>query len=560
MRSRDPALRSGSYGRKVTVAVGVTAFLLSSSMTKVKKSFRLVTGSALQAVERQHRRVRGRSKTLKSISHCSRVLRQHISPADNADDRAAWTCVNNLCPRASRKDSLDMTQATKVRRCGRMNVSLVASGVGLIACLLSAPAASAASPKPSPPTGPSTQGIASGVLAATLSADAISAYASPEAAWVTSHSDPQQGQNLSKMLGKDSGEPQAVAAAKSLGSLIYGTKLVADGLEVAVSTAPTPEVYRQMSALAASGVKIHVRWVKNSLATLEGVTQAISKDQRYWSARGWTLSSWGPDYEKNLVSVSFTKPASQSVQLSVAARYGGMAFVAPPVPIASRFSRGNDGSPFYGGDDVRRDSNGGHCTTGFSLKKSSLPWISTAGHCGGGPGSGSQPKNTSHNGSFSDYNHYMGSIYARGFLDRGLDWEVLTGDGYEAIWAGRKGQTPFLRNTTSVSTQEPKNGKICISGAVSLEVCGVTIYDGIERCIYFGDVTTCHIIVTTSATQPCGYGDSGAPVYTAINGNYEAEARGMVVGGAYDIVSKYICYYTPIRYVASAFGGSVLLS
>jgi hypothetical protein len=447
-------------------------------------------------------------------------------------------------------------------RSGRPRIWLRSSTVavgGLVVCLLAVPAsASAGSREPGAPSKPPVLVKASGELAASVSADAISAYTSPAAAWV-SDSTPKQQANLSAMLGKDVSSAAGVGAAKGVSSAIYGTKIVSDGLEVSVSTKPTATLYRELTSLASADIRLHVRQVKHSLKALEEVTQAISKDKAFWASRGWSLSSWGPDYDHNLVSISFTKPGSAALQQAVALRYGGLAFVAMPVPLASRFSRTNDGSPFYGGDEVTRDSTGGRCTTGFSLKKSSLPWVTTAGHCGGGPGSGGQTSNTYHNGSFSDLNHYMGSIYARSFLNNGLDWEVLTGDGYEGIWAGAKGQTPFIRSTTSVSTTEPKNGKICISGKNTLEVCGVTILDGIERCIDFGDATTCHVIVTTNPTLSCQPGDSGAPVYTAINGNFEAEARGLFIGGTFDAVSKYICYYTPIRYVASAFGGSVLL-
>jgi hypothetical protein len=257
------------------------------------------------------------------------------------------------------------------------------------------------------------------------------------------------------------------------------------------------------------------------------------------------------------VTLSFTEPATQTIADLVAERYGGAVVLDEAHPLPTRTSsRTDDRTPFYGGDAVVDEDTHANCTTGFTLYRRSIPWITTAGHCAGGFGTKPLPHRY-YNGGHRDADHYMGTVYARDYQNNGkLDYEVLSGDGFNQIWGGARGHEAFLRLVTSVATTDPIKGVICASGADAKEVCGVVI-DRTNKCITFDDFsTTCGLVITHKSGDIISEdGDSGGPVETTI-GQTETEARGMIVGGALDGPQD-VMYYTPIRFITAAFGGTV---
>jgi hypothetical protein len=311
---------------------------------------------------------------------------------------------------------------------------------------------------------------------------------------------------------------------------------------------PQEPVLQQDVQLLAGSVRVHVRWVRNSQVELDGLTQQIAHDRDYWKARGVELSQWGPDYESNGVLVDAVGGQPIDLGAQLVARYGSAVILGSMKdPLPRRLSRTDDRSPFFGGDQTTDHVTHIGCTSGFTLWRSGLPWITTAGHCAGGTGSGSIPGHAYYNGNHVDANHYMGTVYARSFINNGeLDYEVLTGDGTKSIWGGSAIQTPFIRTVTAVATTDPIDGLICTSGAYTKEVCSVKIHRT-GRCVTFSDgVTTCGLVeayrnFVTVATD----GDSGGPVETTL-GSSQTEARGMIVGG-WDF--NQIVYYTPIRFI-----------
>ena len=122
-----------------------------------------------------------------------------------------------------------------------------------------------------------------------------------------------------------------------------GERITASGLEISLSAQPSAAqrtlvdsaVTRESTTLRAGGVEpaanyvpITFRVVPNSLASLNDLTDRLTRDAPGWSAGGAAFSSWGPDVNSDLVVLrlqNYSRTAAAALQ----AAYGPLLQVSP---------------------------------------------------------------------------------------------------------------------------------------------------------------------------------------------------------------------------------------
>jgi hypothetical protein len=224
---------------------------------------------------------------------------------------------------------------------------------------------------------------------ASVAADNVSSMASASAAWTTSHRSTGHRATMAKLLGPAAVSADANAASIAVGRRFAGTRITAAGLEVSLATPSEGVLARQVQQLAGR-VPTSVRWVARTERQLLELTSRISGDESRWNAQGIRLGSWGPDYATNSVSVQFAARPAAGALAAFRAAYGQSVTVRPELAsVARRSSRTDDRTPFVGGDRAVDHTRNASCTSGFNLKRpDGTTWLTTAGHCSGGTGSG----------------------------------------------------------------------------------------------------------------------------------------------------------------------------
>ena len=346
-------------------------------------------------------------------------------------------------------------------------------------------------------------------------------------------------------------------AQSSGDSGFFQTAVTSSGVELATTKGPSALPMAQL-ANAAGAVPVHVRVVPNSMATLMAVRDRIVADEDFWKGKGVQFGSWGPDYDSDVVVVHLVK-YSAATAADVLQRYGALVSVAAgDTPLATRFNRIVDSSPWYGGDKINAPTR--TCSSGFNyVSASGGQYVTTARHCSAGPGSGALPGVNIYN-----FGNRVAPVTSSQELNNGeLDIEFgyassIGGKVGGIVWSGSP-TSASLRHVISVATADPIRGVICMDGAITGEVCGVTILS-VGACVPFSNgVTTCGLVVASKPGAVIGQGgDSGGPVETTI-GSTQTEARGEMIGGAADPHEFDTNFYTPIRLITRAFNVTVKL-
>lgn len=303
-----------------------------------------------------------------------------------------------------------------------------------------------------------------------------------------------------------------------------------------------------------------------SSATLLSVMARIPNAQPWATIVRSTLSQWYVDARADRVVVGLTRITSAAraasrhafggaVQLTVAPRASltvrnlGTAtrLVRLPsrrtIPNSSGGVRRNDGSPFYGGDEIISYVKEGtkydvvQCTSSFDAYDTLNKWnvMLTAGHC-----SADFPSDTWYSGYISGQTFYVGAkegtIDDETFNNKDPDAMTITQEKLGTFSAH-----VFVGSATS-STNYPLDGSdsfktgelICTDGVDSgAAICGPSVtHTGM--CVVFkegsGTINVCDLAEATYSKAFCIPGDSGGPVYVDMGTTKKVYALGTIEG------------------------------
>lgn len=282
---------------------------------------------------------------------------------------------------------------------------------------------------------------------------------------------------------------------------------------------------------------------KNSLASLEHIRDEITSRHDELLARGINVTVWGADIRDNKVKIG-VKDLTPGAKIFLVHAFGPSHVEVVEDTGVVPTSKYNDSEPWYGGDGIANIREPSYiCTSGFTMLRYGSIYVSTAGHCG--------------YHTWYNYGQEIGSTYLMEFRNNGDGDEQLIGPTSAAgyVFAGTDDDTDDYHAVTSYSGyQYVGDTGICADGYFSSDyeggdVCGGTI-SATNQCKYFGDKTTCALIVVNTPNQRAvRRGDSGGPVYNY--DGYSLNARGIITG--YDGSNVHKWYYSPIRIVNRVF-------
>jgi hypothetical protein len=342
-------------------------------------------------------------------------------------------------------------------------------------------------------------------------------------------------------------EPQAAVHDTSFA----GMTITATGLQVSVAGKPSAALLSAIKSQA-DGIPVTIRTVAHSELQLQAVVTRIGADSANWAKRGVHISVWGPDTGSDKVNIFLSRYAPAAAARLIA-RYGkAWVTVSDSSAVAApSASRTDDGSPWWGGDEVEHAyTSGGKnyysiCTTGFNLDIGGSPYISTADHC----------FEDDFSTDFFNPGGTFGSYYGWAADHDVVVIPVAAVGGW--IWSD---PTSTDRQVVNVATSDPVGGLICTDGLSDREVCSVKIESVDQSLTYTINGSPTKVVnavyaCTTTGDSAFSGGDSGGPVETTL-GSSETNARGEVIAHVVvNGVAENNCgWYMPQRYMDSGNG------
>lgn len=213
-------------------------------------------------------------------------------------------------------------------------------------------------------------------------------------------------------------------------------------------------------------------------------------------------------------------------------------------------SRGNDGSPHYGGARIVVNGSS-NCTSGFRMveKSNGRTWMLTAAHCYNGT---NQVRVENGAGGYFGTTKYTGLLDRRDIMLIGATSNTYS----NSMYLNPDTFTRSMRGTYDV----PLYGAACANGATSLATCGLTVESrDVLFCPTDGFCRDTDRLIRAGYAYPWQGGDSGGALYgkntsTTVNG------RG-IISGSFPVPqgSTGYGYYTPIRLIQSYYGGGFSL-
>jgi hypothetical protein len=280
---------------------------------------------------------------------------------------------------------------------------------------------------------------------------------------------------------------------------------------------------------AVPGHVLRLRSVKRPYAELLRLTSRSAADQAALTARGISLTSFGPDPATNTVSVGLDgdDPAGRE---ALTREYGdALTFRTERRGVLA--SRAYDSPPWNGGDHIVDSGRDEGCTSGPPVRSANgVEYFVTAAHC--------YALNELVHNSINTPNasNYMGYVAWRdGRTSNSTDSALVRADVSTLDW-----RSTYAAHQVSFAGHDYVGELVCTSGAYNApkyggELCGVRITD-VDRCFVTLGLQTCGVtFAAKSGWTVARVGDSGGPVYNSVGGNLNV--RGMI----HALNNSYVC-------------------
>lgn len=332
---------------------------------------------------------------------------------------------------------------------------------------------------------------------------------------------------------------------------------------------------RATAAARAAAERAQIKTVPATQAGLaqvvEQIMNAIDTDPLLSSAGIWQTEI---DRETARVAISMESITDEVAQ-RLATLFGDrIELVQAPNPqLTETVGRLNDGSPFYGGAQLRTPS-GVACSTAFSWNITSrVSGMLTAGHCARDGGNVSTPAGAMGHISSGTRENFSsrGTVYLPGERVYRGDMALIT------INSGKSSAGRVYRGAHNSITSAPVRSmwhrrsqagdKFCTSASKSGEVCDWTVKDvGVNNRTSNG-LWIRNIVTSKAKREACiRPGDSGGAIYT-VNADGAVAAKGIInagSGGGSDYRGGFLdpCYsgFTDIWDAYSGFPGYLKVS
>ncbi|WP_283134946.1 S1 family peptidase [Rhizohabitans arisaemae] len=260
--------------------------------------------------------------------------------------------------------------------------------------------------------------------------------------------------------------------------------------------------------------------------------------------------------ERNRVVVEATE-APDALRTALAVRYGSDAvtilLVPDPGPIVAH-NRQRDTSPFYGG--ARIEASEGNCTSGFSWRVGTVPYMLTAGHCTASNSRVYTPVTQIGTVVKDNWDNGIGTVKIDGqsgyYGDLALVKVVSGASSAGRMYIGNKDSGSSRAVAGMASRKSRRGDTFCIGGMKTGALCGWKVTHVAQNVRYGKKIGRNLVKSNKTGTCPVG-GDSGAPAYT-LNSKGRVVAKGIYSGGGGSGTKLNPCraYFTDIRdaYVA----------
>lgn len=339
----------------------------------------------------------------------------------------------------------------------------------------------------------------------------------------------EQRAALGTLEGLADGQPDAALPWMDLAA---GAFVVA-----ATSPAVSDELLQEAQSTLPADASVTSAVVANSRQQLADVIQDIFAGPAKSDAQLSPIFSAHIDAAMDRVVLE-TGIAPDTMRQNLAARYGPGVVILHLIPGASGGlpavgGRNVDISPFLGGSSINI------CTTGFSWRINSTPFMLTAGHCFPTGGTANTPvtnMGTVTNASRETWNSGVGSVPLSGqtrYIGDVALIAIASGKtSLNGMYTGAAGSISW-RNVTGFHTHSTlwPGDRFCTSGMKSGEQCNWYLdwEDGTWR---YTNGETAHPVSAGTKSQTCIIpGDSGGPAFTR-NSLGDINAMGVISGVA----------------------------
>lgn len=277
-------------------------------------------------------------------------------------------------------------------------------------------------------------------------------------------------------------------------------------------TTPSPAAQQTFRALGPTG-SISFVATSHSLAALQAIHARVTRAAADLAADGIHLVEWGPHIQTGYENIQVLN-LTDADRSELEERFGAGNITVTSISedeLPGTDGRGNDTSPYNGGDAITNYTEG--CSSAFGVTMSGTTYLMTAAHC-------FVPGDNIYNDWWpnpSGSGNLMGTERSRDISYAGTDTALLNMRGSDLLWTGDIGDAQ--RAVVSGVASNPIGYQVCNDGAYTGYVCGLEIKDN-GLCISIGPYAglsgtryECNIVKARKLNQLAEQsGNSGGPV------------------------------------------------